>query len=330
MDEQARLQELYNLAILDTRPERLFDGLVEITAGTFNVPTVLISLVDKDRQWFKAGTGFDARESVRENSFCNYAIGQNEIFEVPDATLDHRFCNNPIVVGDPKIRYYAAAPLVVGGGFAVGTLCLIDYKPREPLGQKEREMLLRLGQQVVELLEARKLREIGRISKLVNDTLNDAIVLSDAAGTITYCNPAAEHIFGWSAVEMTGQPLSLLLPEPFHPMLDLEQAHAASREETALVDQPVEACARRQCGEEFPVELSLARWKSPDGDQKSGFVAVIRDISRRKRLEVERQRSETFLNAVVENLPSMLFVKNAETRAYEMFNRAAEEMTGRL
>ncbi|NRD90211.1 hypothetical protein C8024_13195 [Sphingopyxis sp. BSNA05] len=190
-------------------------------------------------------------------------------------------------------------------------------------------MLLRLGQQVVELLEARQLREIGRISKLVNDTLNDAIILSDAAGNITYCNPAAEHIFGCSSAHLSGQPLRSLLSEVDHPMIDIEQANAAAGKESALADQPVEVCARRRCGEEFPAELSMARWNSADVDQKKGFVAVVRDISRRKRLEIERQRSETFLNAVVENLPSMLFVKNAETRVYEMFNRAAEEMTGR-
>lgn len=328
MDEQNRLQELYDLEILDTQPERAFDGIVEIATSIFNVPAALISLIDKDRQWFKANIGLDICGTARDVAFCTHVIEQNDIFEVTDASTDPRFGNNPLVVEDPKIRYYAGTPLLTGNGIAVGTLCLIDYKPRAPLNDDQRNMLHKLGQQVVELLRARKLREVGRISKLINDTLKDAIVLSDAAGMITYCNPAAKKIFGWSPSEMRGQPLTFLLSERYHSIIDAEKAHAAAGEASELIDQPIEICAQRNCGKEFPIELSLARWKSPEVDQQMGFAAVIRDISQRKRLQVERERSEIFLNAVVENLPSMLFVKNAETRAYEMFNRAAEDMTG--
>ena len=130
-DDEARLRVLRELLILDTPPEERFDRLVEFAADEFDVPIALISLVDKDRQWFKARVGLDACETSREISFCGHAIMQDDLFEVLDAVLDPRFADNPLVVGDPFIRFYIGAPLALPDGAKVGTLCLIDIKPRE-------------------------------------------------------------------------------------------------------------------------------------------------------------------------------------------------------
>ncbi|MDR7333123.1 GAF domain-containing protein [Roseateles asaccharophilus] len=130
-DDEARLQALRELLILDTPPEERFDRLVEFAASEFDVPMALISLVDRDRQWFKARVGMEVCETSREVSFCGHAITQDQLFEVQDALNDPRFADNPMVVGAPHIRFYVGAPLVVPGGARVGTLCLIDVRPRE-------------------------------------------------------------------------------------------------------------------------------------------------------------------------------------------------------
>lgn len=130
-DDEARLAALRELLILDTPPEERFDRIVEFAAAEFDVPIALVSLIDRDRQWFKARVGLAACETAREISFCGHAIMQRELFEVLDAARDPRFADNPLVVGDPFIRFYLGAPLVMPGGATVGTLCLIDTRPRE-------------------------------------------------------------------------------------------------------------------------------------------------------------------------------------------------------
>lgn len=130
-NDAERLRALRELLILDTPPEERFDRLVEFAASEFDMPIVLISLIDSERQWFKARVGMAACETSRDISFCGHAILQHELFQVMDALADPRFADNPLVVGDPFIRFYIGAPLTLPGGATVGTLCLIDTKPRE-------------------------------------------------------------------------------------------------------------------------------------------------------------------------------------------------------
>lgn len=129
-DDAQRLRALRELLILDTPPEERFDRIVAFAADEFEVPIALISLVDRERQWFKARVGLDVCETAREISFCGHAVLQPEIFMVLDAARDPRFADNPLVLGAPFIRFYAGAPLMLPGGAAVGTLCLIDSRPR--------------------------------------------------------------------------------------------------------------------------------------------------------------------------------------------------------
>lgn len=130
-NDAERLRALRELLILDTPPEERFDRIVEFAAGEFDMPIALISLIDERRQWFKARIGLEACETSREISFCGHAILQSELFEVLDAALDPRFADNPLVVGAPFIRFYIGAPLALPGGATIGTLCLIDTRPRQ-------------------------------------------------------------------------------------------------------------------------------------------------------------------------------------------------------
>ncbi len=129
-NDDERLAALRALLILDTPPEQRFDRLIQFAADEFDVPIALLTLVDRDRQWFKSRTGLDACETDRESSFCGHAIQSDDTLLIADALRDPRFVDNPLVTGAPFIRFYAGAPLQIEPGLRIGTLCLIDTKPR--------------------------------------------------------------------------------------------------------------------------------------------------------------------------------------------------------
>ena len=144
--ESERLSALYSYRILDTPPEQDFEEIIALAAQIVNVPIALISLVDKDRQWFKANIGLNVNETARNISFCTHAIQGTGIFEIRDATQDDRVQNNPLVTEDPNIRFYAGMPLITSDGYGIGTLCTIDRVPRE-LTEAQRKALEILGRQ---------------------------------------------------------------------------------------------------------------------------------------------------------------------------------------
>ena len=139
-DEDERLSALRALLLLDTPPEERFDRLARFVAEQLDVPIALLTLVDGQRQWFKARVGIDATETPRDISFCGHAIMKNDLFIVEDASRDPRFADNPLVTGEPHIRFYAGAPLSAPGGHRIGTLCVIDTVPRT-LGPVELSIL---------------------------------------------------------------------------------------------------------------------------------------------------------------------------------------------
>jgi GAF domain-containing protein len=154
-NEKKRLKVLWQYEVLDTVPEEVFDDLTELAARICEAPIALISLVDEKRQWFKAKVGVSLSETSRDISFCAYAITQSDLFIVPDATQDKRFANNPMVTSEPKIRFYAGAPLITPDGHALGTLCVIDKVPRE-LRPDQKQALRILARHVVSQLELRR------------------------------------------------------------------------------------------------------------------------------------------------------------------------------
>jgi GAF domain-containing protein len=154
--EMNRMAELRAYGILDTPNEDAFDAIVKRTAKALGTPMALISFVDENRQWFKARHGLEASETPRTISFCTHAIQGPEVFVVADAERDERFVDNPLVTGDPNIRFYAGAPLKSPNGRRIGTLCVLDSRARSGLSAEARLQLQELAEDVMRAVEARK------------------------------------------------------------------------------------------------------------------------------------------------------------------------------
>lgn len=170
-NEPARLAELYDYDILDTVSEATYDAITFLASQICGVPIALISIVDQERQWFKSRVGLEATETHRDLAFCAHAINDpRSLFVVPDASADVRFFENPLVTDDPSIRFYAGAPLVTPEGNALGTLCVIDRKPRE-LSDDQEASLRALSVQVMALLELRRtVRELETHQRQLEET----------------------------------------------------------------------------------------------------------------------------------------------------------------
>lgn len=154
-NEEERLQELLDLHILDTEPEETFDNITALAAQICQTPIALVTLIDAERQWFKSIKGLEINETPREQAFATHTIMDVKLLEVFDALDDERFANNPLVVSDPKIRFYAGAPIVTERGNALGSLCVMDSTPRQ-LTEDQKDALIMLSRQVALEFETRR------------------------------------------------------------------------------------------------------------------------------------------------------------------------------
>lgn len=162
-DEGLRVSALRGYGILDTPNEPQFDEIVKDAAASMRTPIALISLLDENRQWFKARVGLEASETPRTISFCTHAITRDDVFVVTDASSDIRFSSNPLVTGNPGIRFYAGAPLKSSKGALIGTLCVIDTQPRLMMRLRQRLELAELAERVMVQMEMRrKIKSQGR------------------------------------------------------------------------------------------------------------------------------------------------------------------------
>ena len=179
--ETARLAKLFDYQILDTAPEREFDDIAAAAARLFNAPMSAVSLIDRDRQWFKARYGIGASETPRDQAFCAHTIKGDDLFVVEDATKDPRFSENPLVTGDLNIRYYVGAPLITPDNQHLGSLCVIDSAPRAAPNEDLRNVLTLLARLVVRELEIRRVaRRAEHQAKMVSRLTEAMVTLAQA------------------------------------------------------------------------------------------------------------------------------------------------------
>ena len=193
-EEEKRLKALAEYRILGTEPESCYDDITKIAARTCNVPISLMTLVDKDRQWFKSKVGFQTNETRRDWSFCTHAIKEDNPLIVEDACLDKRFVDNPLVTGDPKIRFYAGFPLKNNEGNKLGTLCVIDRKAGS-LNKVQFSIMELLAKQIVSFLELRK-RSLNLLDAL-SHLHNQEGILS----VCSYCREVRNKDGDWQHIE---------------------------------------------------------------------------------------------------------------------------------
>jgi len=302
LNEQERLQALHDLRILDTAPEERFDRLVRITRALFNVPIVLISLVDSNRQWFKACLGLDADSTARDISFCGHAIHFDDILHIPDALRDIRFFDNPLVTGAPHIRFYAGAPLRVNGQ-RIGTLCLIDRTPRM-LNDGEfaslRDLADAVEQQFAQQDAFEAARQINRHQLRLDGvfrTVPDGLLIVDHRGRIDTANPASGRLFGLPPEHLAGRPVRALLDPDCLPEFDARVAAVAAGRADAGVSFEVEG---RHDNGPIPLELTLSQSRI---DDETLMTVVARDIRARRQLEIMK---DEFISTVSHELRTPL------------------------
>ena len=206
--EQWRQQALDELEIVDSGAESAFDGLVQAASAICGTPIALISLIDHDRQWFKANVGLEGvKETPRCISFCTHAIKQSELFVVEDAQIDPEFSGNPLVTGDPHIRFYAGAPLRLSSGATVGTLCVIGLQPMR-LDEDQRKVLCNLSKTAVHLLEGRRAERMEakyrQEAEQISADMPIGLFATDAAGGCYYTNERWQDLYGLSLEESLG------------------------------------------------------------------------------------------------------------------------------
>ena len=168
--EEIRLDALRRYGILDTPREADFDEVVTVASAVCGTPIAVVNLIDQGRQWFKAEVGLGVRETPIDSSICAHAILQPDLFIVPDTTLDHRFCDNALVVGDPHLRFYAGALLETAEGLPLGTVCVLDYKPRT-LDETQKAFLRLMAHQVMKLLELRRVNAAEQVARIEAEDL---------------------------------------------------------------------------------------------------------------------------------------------------------------
>lgn len=300
-NEATRLARLMSFNILDTPAEAEFDDLTRLASQICDTPIALISLIDAGRQWFKSRVGLDATETPRDIAFCSHAILSSDVMEVCNAEADGRFADNPLVSGDPHIRFYAGMPLIAADGHHMGTLCVIDRVPRT-LNAMQLDALRILGRQVVRQMELRiASRRLAHESAFRQSILNSAaesIISTDPQGIIITFSRGSERLLGYTAAELVGQATPALLHDP------AEVAQHAARltvELGRLVEPGFETFVAKargggsETGEwtyirkdhtRVPVLLSVSEVADESG-AILGFIGVARDITDLKRAQAD-------------------------------------------
>jgi len=336
-DDIERIAALCRLHILDTPPEERFDRITRTAQRVFGVPIALVSLIDRERQWFKSNAGLDQIETPRDISFCGHAILAEEPFVVNDAVSDERFANNPLVTGDLGLRFYAGVPVHEKGGWRVGTLCLIDRKARD-FSDTDITTLRDLAQWAETELNLFSFEQATRLSREKESRLQaivehagDAIITIDDQGVVDTFNPAATRVFRCKPDAIIGKPAVLLVARRFRAeiagFIDELARHGIGDE--GRINRQI--FCRRADGAPFPANVVVSEMQV---NGRRAFTAIVRDISERRRnagtmKKLNRQLAETLsLQKAIINSTDYAIISVNTFGQVTMFNDGAQRMLG--
>jgi diguanylate cyclase (GGDEF)-like protein len=329
-NEARRLAALRRYSILDTDSERPFDRITQLVASVLDVPIALVSLIDVDRQWFKARVGLADPETSRDIAFCAHAILADEPLIVSDALEDPRFCDNPLVLGHPHIRFYAGAQLVTPSGFSIGTLCAMDTRPRT-LDEQQMRMLRNLAAFVVDELELRAANHERRLAERIVHASPDVIYIFDLRTRLTtFASNGLEHALS-SDVDK-GEPLVQLV----HPD-DLQRANSHYDTFKGVTDDSRAEIVLRMRDRDGVYRWYMAHDAVFERDEHGMPVQVIgvaSDVTAMKSIEEALSRSEESLRTQLRILHGVLesagdgIVVADEQGELTVFNPAAERLLG--
>jgi PAS domain S-box-containing protein len=330
-DEAQRLAALQSLHILDTPPEERFDRITRLAQRLFDVPIALISLVDASRQWFKSRAGLDVAQTPREISFCGHAILGHGAFVVQDARVDPRFSDNPLVTGEPAIRFYAGWPLADPAGHRLGALCLVDRRPRQ-LSEADLQVLRDLASLAEreltnrELLEAlTRLRASEERYALAVRGTSDGLWDRNLLTNTEYWSPRFRELVGYHESELPStfeSFVSLLHPD------DMERVALATRWHLERRDPyDIEYRLRTKSGSyRWFRSRGQAVWN--EAGRPVRMAGAITDITDRKSAEEELRATKKLLRSILDHTPAVVYAKDLNGR-YLFVNRRYEQVFGR-
>lgn len=343
-NEKKRLEVLQSLKILDTLPERDFDQITFLASQICDTPVALISLIDEERQWFKSKIGIEASETPRDLAFCAHAILEENIFIVPDATQDARFFDSPLVTSGPQIQFYAGAPLKSPDGHALGTVCVIDSKPRQ-LSPQQILALQSLSEQVTRLIELRlqiaalkKFQEQIQFKNKATDTILEGVVLQDKAGAIIDFNPAATAILGVSPEQLRGQkslnPVTHAIKEDGSEFLASDQP-ASLCLQTGLAQKNVIMGIVNAHHQTTWIKINCVPLLQEGSATPSFSVTSFADITEEVRVKKDLEKQKADLRFILDGIPGMVGLwgtdqKNIQANsAYsDYFNKNPDQIHG--
>lgn len=303
-NEKERLVALKGYHILDTGIEKEYERFTQLASLICEAPISLITLLDEKRQWFKSNLGLPIRETEREHSFCQYAIMEPGLLEVENAHEDERFQYSPLVTGDPNICFYAGYPLIDKDGFALGTLCVIDKKPKR-LTPAQQQALTLLTEELMELIhQRRKKHELENFEKLFNLS-NDLICLAGTDGYFKKLNPPFIHVLGWD--------MDYLLHHPFFELIHPDDIAITQQEIQKLASglQTINFTNRFRCKNG---SYRILQWVASPEPETPFLFAIARDITDEKTRELQLVASENKFRSFFEYSQGLMCTHDMDGR----------------
>ncbi len=301
-NEKERIAALKSYHILDTVAEEEYDRITKLASIICNTPISTISIIDEERQWFKSRVGLEDSETKREIAFCQHAILDTELFVVSDPEADDRFKDNPLVTGNPHIRFYAGQPLIDPDGFALGTICVIDDKPNE-LSDEQKEALKILSEEIINLIvNRRKTHELKNFEKLFNYS-KDLVCIAGLDGYFKRINPAFVEKLGYDEKHLTSIPfMDFVHPDDIKDTQKIIESLSAGNDTINFINRFITK----------DNSFVYLEWVATPEKETGLLFAIARDITPERIKEEQLKRSETKFRAFFESSQGLMCTHDME------------------